>query len=142
MRSHYWQAAFILLAGGLIGVFFIILLRRPLCVESDLPFPESVASAEIVKSGDRAGDAPRYLFGAMGFGALIQILNSDRGLLIFREFTQGFLRFPRWLVRGASGDVIRTAAAFPGPPPASLRPSSASATSSDPSSRRSMPPAA
>jgi putative OPT family oligopeptide transporter len=106
LRSHYWQAAFILLAGGLIGVFFIILLRRPLCVESDLPWPESVASAEIVKSGDRAGDAPRYLFGAMGFGALIEILSSDRGLLIFRDFTQGFLGFPRWLVRGASADVV------------------------------------
>ncbi|MGA2436624.1 MAG: OPT/YSL family transporter, partial [Bryobacteraceae bacterium] len=42
LRTHYWQAAFILLVGGLIGVFFIILLRRPLCVESDLPWPESV----------------------------------------------------------------------------------------------------
>ncbi len=103
LRSHYWQAAFILLAGGLIGVFFIILLRRPLCVESDLPWPESVASAEIVKAGDRASDAPRYLFGAMGFGALIQILKSDRGLAIFREFSQGFLPFPRWLVRPAAG---------------------------------------
>ena len=102
LRSHYWQAAFILLAGGLIGVFFIILLRRPLCVESDLPFPESVASAEIVKAGDRASDAPRYMFGAMGFAALIQILKTDHGLLIFREFSQGFLAFPRWLVRSGS----------------------------------------
>ncbi len=102
LRSHYWQAAVILLAGGLIGVFFIILLRKPLCVEANLPFPESVASAEIVKAGDRASDAPRYLFGAMAFGALVQILKSDRGLLIFREFTQGFLSFPKWLVRGTS----------------------------------------
>ena len=99
LKSHYWQASFILLAGGLIGVFFIILLRRPLCVEAGLPFPESVASAEIVKAGDRASDAPRYLFGAMGFGALVQILKSDRGLPIFREFTQGFLAFPRSVVQ-------------------------------------------
>jgi putative OPT family oligopeptide transporter len=99
LKTHYWQASFILLAGGLIGVFFIILLRRPLCVEAGLPFPESVASAEIVKAGDRASDAPRYLFGAMGFGALIQILKSDNGLPIFREFTQGFLAFPRSVVQ-------------------------------------------
>ncbi len=99
LRAHYWQAAFILLAGGLIGVFFIILLRRPLCVESDLPWPESVASAEIVKAGDGAADAPRYLFGAMAFGGLIQILKSDRGLMIFREFTDGFLAFPRSVIR-------------------------------------------
>jgi OPT family oligopeptide transporter len=99
LKAHYWQASFILLTGGLIGVFFIILLRRPLCVEAGLPFPESVASAEIVKAGDRASDAPRYLFGAMGFGALIQILKSDRGLAIFQEFTQGFLAFPRSVVQ-------------------------------------------
>jgi OPT family oligopeptide transporter len=98
LRAHYWQAAFILLAGGLIGVFFIILLRRPLCVESGLPWPESVASAEIVKAGDRASDAPRFLFGAMGFGALLQILKSDRGLQIFREFSSGFIEFPRAVV--------------------------------------------
>jgi putative OPT family oligopeptide transporter len=99
LRQHYWQASFILLAGGLIGVFFIILLRRPLCVDAGLPWPESVASAEIVKAGDRAKEAPRYLFGAMGFGALIQILKSDHGLAIFQEYTQGFLRFPRSVVQ-------------------------------------------
>jgi putative OPT family oligopeptide transporter len=99
LRSHYWEAAFILLTGGLIGVFFIILLRRPLCVESNLPWPESVASAEIVKAGDRASDAPRYLFGSMAFGGLIQILKSDRGLQVFREFIGGFIEFPRAVVR-------------------------------------------
>jgi putative OPT family oligopeptide transporter len=99
LREHYWQATFILLAGGLIGEFFIILLRRPLCVESDLPFPESVASAEIVKAGDRASDAPRYLFGAMIFGGLVQVLKSDKGLLVFREFMSGFLEFPQAVVR-------------------------------------------
>ena len=59
LRQHYWQATMILLVGGLIGVLFIIVLRRPLCVESDLPFPESVASAEIVKAGEKGSEAPR-----------------------------------------------------------------------------------
>ncbi|HPQ16322.1 MAG TPA: OPT/YSL family transporter, partial [Bryobacteraceae bacterium] len=99
LREHYWEAAFILLAGGLIGVFFIILLRRPLCVDAGLPWPESVASAEIVKASDRSGDAPRFLFGAMGFGAVLQVLKSERGLQIFREFSSGFLEFPRAVVR-------------------------------------------
>ncbi len=99
LRAHYWEASFILLTGGLIGVFFIILLRRPLCVDAGLPWPESVASAEIVKSGERASDAPRYLFGAMGFAALIEILKSERGLRIFRESLSGFLEFPRAVVR-------------------------------------------
>ena len=114
LRAHYWEASFILLVGGLIGVFFIILLRRPLCVEADLPWPESVASVEIVKAGDRAGAASRYIFGAMGFGGLIMILKSDKGLQIFRDYTEGFLAFPKSVVRHFNfdrqpiGDVTHT----------------------------------
>jgi len=99
LRAHYWEATLILLTGGLIGVFFIILLRRPLCVEAGLPWPESVASVEIVKAGDRTGKASRYIFGAMGFGGLIQILKSDKGLQILRDYGEGFWRFPKSVVR-------------------------------------------
>ncbi len=99
LRAHYWQASLILLTGGLIGVFFVILLRRPLCVEAGLPWPESVASAAIVRAGEQAGPAARRLFGAMGLAALIEVLKSDRGLRIFRESVSGFLAFPHALVR-------------------------------------------
>lgn len=94
LRSHYWEASLVLLVGGLIGVFFIVLLRRPLCVEAGLPFPESVASVEIVKAGESADDAPKYIFGAMAFGGIIQILKDSRGLQILREFSEGFIAFP------------------------------------------------
>ncbi len=112
LRQHYWQSMLILLVGGLIGVFFIIVLRRPLCVESDLPFPESVACAEVVKSGQHGGDAPKYVFGAMGFAGLLQVLTSDKGFQIFREYVEGFLAFPRSVVhhfdfdKKPIGDVI------------------------------------
>jgi putative OPT family oligopeptide transporter len=58
-----------------------------------------VASVEIVKAGDRAGQAARSVFGAMGFGGLIQILKSDKGLQIFRDYAEGFWAFPRSVVR-------------------------------------------
>ncbi len=99
LRGHYWQGVGILLAGGLAGIFFIILLRRALCVDAGLPWPESVASYEIVKAGQESGDAPRLVFGGMAFGGLIQILKSDKGLQIFREFSEGFIAFPRSVVR-------------------------------------------
>lgn len=100
LRDHYWEATLVLLTGGLIGIFFIILLRRPLCVDAPLPWPESVASYEIVKAGEvAASGAPKYIFGAMGFGGLIQILKSDKGIQIFREYSEGFLRFPKSLIR-------------------------------------------
>lgn len=99
LRDHYWEAGFILLTGGLIGVFFIILLRRPLAVDAGLPWPESVACVEIVKAGQQAGQAAKAIFGAMGFGALVQVLKSSRGFPIFREYSEGFLAFPPSVVR-------------------------------------------
>jgi OPT family oligopeptide transporter len=99
LRSHYWEATLVLLVGGLIGVFFIILLRRPLCVDAPLPWPESVASYEIVKAGEAsASNAPRYIFGALGFGGLIEVLTDEKGAQIFREYVEGFLRFPRSVI--------------------------------------------
>ncbi len=100
LRNHYWEASFVLLAGGLAGIVFIILLRRPLCVEADLPWPESVASVEIVRAGEEsAGKAPRYIFGAMVYGGLVQILKSDKGFHILKEYAETFWRFPASVVR-------------------------------------------
>jgi len=100
LRSHYWEATLVLLVGGLIGVFFIILLRQPLCVDAPLPWPESVASYEIVRAGEAsASKAPRYIFGALGFAGLIEILTDDKGAQIFREYSEGFLKFPRSVIQ-------------------------------------------
>ncbi len=99
LRGHYWESTVILLAGGLLGIFFIIILHRPLCVESDLPFPESTASAEVVKAGQAgATDAPKYVFGALGLGALIQVLKDGKGFQIFHDTVPGFIHFPRSVI--------------------------------------------
>jgi putative OPT family oligopeptide transporter len=96
LRSHLWEGILILLAGGLLGVFFIIILRRPLCVESDLPFPESTASAEVVKAGQAGStDAPKYVFGALGVGAFLQILKDSKGFQIFQDSVSYFFQFPK-----------------------------------------------
>jgi putative OPT family oligopeptide transporter len=100
LRSHFWTGTLILLAGGLLGVFFIIILRRPLCVESDLPFPESTASAEIVKAGQQSNtDAPKYIFGAMGLGALLQLLKDEKGFQVFQDSVAFFWNFPKSVVQ-------------------------------------------
>jgi len=100
LRGHFWAGTLILLAGGLLGVFFIIILRRPLCVESDLPFPESTASAEIVKAGQHGStDAPKYIFGAMGLGAVLQLLKDDKGFQLFLDSVSFFRAFPKSVVQ-------------------------------------------
>ena len=100
LRSHFWEATMILLAGGLIGVFFIILLRRPLCVDAGLPWPESVACVELVKAGGGEGaGASKLIFGSMGIGALVQFAKSDKGLHILTEYVEGFWAFPKSVIR-------------------------------------------
>ena len=47
----FWQSFFICLSGGVLGVLFTIPLRRALVTNSDLPYPEGVAAAEVLKVG-------------------------------------------------------------------------------------------
>ncbi len=75
----YWETSLILLVGGLLGILFIILLRRTLAVDAGLPFPESRACAEIVKTGQKGDTGARYVFGAMGLGMLIQVFKDPAG---------------------------------------------------------------
>ncbi|MBU4483977.1 oligopeptide transporter, OPT family [bacterium] len=72
--KNYIIATSIMLIGGIIGVLFLTVLRRILVYDASLPFPESVATAEIHKAGRTGGTGAKYLFGAMGLAGLIEIL--------------------------------------------------------------------
>jgi putative OPT family oligopeptide transporter len=47
----FWQSFLICVSGGILGVLFTIPLRRALVTNSDLPYPEGVAAAEVLKVG-------------------------------------------------------------------------------------------
>jgi len=47
----FWQSFLICLSGGVLGVLFTIPLRRALVTTSDLPYPEGVAAAEVLRVG-------------------------------------------------------------------------------------------
>src|SRR5690349_8725225 len=47
----FWQSFLICVSGGILGVMFTIPLRRALVTHSDLPYPEGVAAAEVLKVG-------------------------------------------------------------------------------------------
>ncbi|MEO6525843.1 MAG: oligopeptide transporter, OPT family [Gemmatimonadaceae bacterium] len=65
----FWQTFLICLSGGILGVLFTIPLRRALVTNSDLPYPEGVAAAEVLKVGagtrgetaDESGEAKEGL---------------------------------------------------------------------------------
>ena len=55
----FWQSFLISLAGGTLGVLFTIPLRRALVTNSDLPYPEGVAAAEVLKVGSGTRDGAK-----------------------------------------------------------------------------------
>ncbi len=77
----YFQTTLIAALGGVIGVLFTIPLRRALIVESDLKFPEGVATAEVLKVGESGGAGIRFLvFGSL-VGALFKL--GETGLRLW-----------------------------------------------------------
>ena len=47
----FWQTTLVAIGGGILGVIFTIPLRLAMVVHTDLPYPEGVAAAEILKVG-------------------------------------------------------------------------------------------
>lgn len=92
----YLESTLIMLAGGTLGVLFITFLRRVLVQESDLPFPESVACAELTKAGQAGETGAGYVFGAMGLSALIELFKNDLGFKIIKEYVSGFIPFKKF----------------------------------------------
>jgi putative OPT family oligopeptide transporter len=70
----YWKSTALMMVGSILGVLFISLVRRVMVEDPELPFPESVAAAEIHKAGRRGADAAKYLFWNIGVGGLVYIL--------------------------------------------------------------------
>ena len=82
-----------MLVGGSLGVLFIIILRRTMVEDETLPFPESVAASEIVKAGQGGQTGAGYLFAAMGFAAVWEILKNGYGITLIRDSISKFLAF-------------------------------------------------
>jgi putative OPT family oligopeptide transporter len=50
----YWTTVAVCVIGGTLGVMYSVPLRRALVTGSDLPFPEGVAAAEVLKVGEES----------------------------------------------------------------------------------------
>lgn len=64
------------LCGGILGVLFMIPLRRFLIVQahSVLPYPEGTATAQILIAADKGGAKAKNVFIGMGVGALLKLI--------------------------------------------------------------------
>jgi putative OPT family oligopeptide transporter len=73
---HYAQTVMIAAFGGVLGVLFSVPLRRALIVEQPLQFPEGIACAEVLETGERGGSGVKFMAGAAIASALFKLLQS------------------------------------------------------------------
>ncbi|MGO4306328.1 OPT family oligopeptide transporter [Cupriavidus sp. RAF12] len=107
----FWQTLSICAAGGMLGVIFSIPLRHAMVVKSDLPYPEGVAAAEILRVGSAA---PADAAGKKQATGLADLLAGGVAAGVF-SFAAGGLRVlaegaNAWLAAGAS--VVRLSMGF------------------------------
>ena len=89
-----WQVCLVSFLGGCIGILFILPLRHHFMVENHgiFPWPEATATAEILVTGEKAGNQATELAVAAGIGALYDSLTS-----IFRVMGENLTLKSMWI---------------------------------------------
>ena len=116
----YWKSTAMMVVGSILGVLFVSLVRRVMVEDPTLPFPESLAAAEIHKAGRRGAEAARYLFWNIGVGTVVQLLGTFNLFAVDKDFHVPIGQLGRSSVRlgpAGSTNVIPTGAVsiFAGP---------------------------
>src|SRR5216684_839679 len=101
----FWTSFWICALGGILGVMYSIPLRRALVTNSDLPYPEGVACAEVLKVGVGADAQATAMEDARtGLRAVIvgSVVSAGFALVVAtRIFASDLVRYFRFAERGA-----------------------------------------
>jgi len=86
LNPHPVQTIFICLAGGVLGVLFLIPLRRYFVREmhGQLPYPEATAITEVLVTGEKGGSQAKLLLQATGIAAVYDFFVTT--FQVWREF--------------------------------------------------------
>jgi putative OPT family oligopeptide transporter len=105
----FWMSFGICATGGILGVMYTIPLRRALVTDSDLPYPEGVACAEVLKVG-ASGDSEEHQgaveSGKAGLKAVVTgaIVSAVFAIIVqTKVFAGGLAQYFRVGDRSASG---------------------------------------
>ncbi len=79
---RYFQILVLAFAGGLLGVLFMIPLRKSLIVKEHgvLPYPEGTACADVLIAGEKGGKLAQKVYYGLGIAFLYKLLMSILGL--------------------------------------------------------------
>jgi len=79
---HYFQIFVLALAGGILGVLFMVPLRRSLIVKEhgNLPYPEGTACADVLIAGEKGGKLAQKVYYGLGIAFLYKLFMSILGM--------------------------------------------------------------
>ncbi|MBI5300397.1 MAG: oligopeptide transporter, OPT family [Deltaproteobacteria bacterium] len=81
-QFDYFLILTLTLIGGVLGVLFMIPLRRHLIVQEHgkLPYPEGTACADVLIAGEKGGKLASLVFSGLGFSSFYKLLMNIFGL--------------------------------------------------------------
>jgi putative OPT family oligopeptide transporter len=107
---NYLETTFISLIGGMLGVFWMVPLRRALVVKTDLPFPEGIAVAAVLTTtvgGEHTDEKDRVSGIWLAIGALSAALFKfgQLSLNLFRDTIDGVVDIGKYAIFGKEHDA-------------------------------------
>ena len=86
-QLEYSRILLLAVIGGILGVLFMIPLRRQLIVKEhgNLLYPEGTACADVLIAGDKGGSFASRVFYGLGIGSLYTLLQNSNAFAIIRE---------------------------------------------------------
>jgi putative OPT family oligopeptide transporter len=96
LADNVLTIVFISLLGGFLGILFTIPMRKVMIDELNLPYPEGVASAEVLKtivpkddSAPTTSGGMFYIFSALIVAGMFKLASSEFGLNLWKEKIEG-----------------------------------------------------
>src|SRR2546427_4534714 len=86
-QLEYTRILLLAIIGGILGVLFMIPLRRQLIVKEhgNLLYPEGTACADVLIAGDKGGSFASRVFYGLGIGSLYTLLQNSNAFAVIRE---------------------------------------------------------
>lgn len=105
---NYVNILMLAAVGGILGVLFMVPLRRALIVGEHgvLPYPEGTACAEVLIAGEKGGKMAKYVFSGVAvsglYGIGLKIMKLWEETVVFRTTNRGVAALPASTLPNAS----------------------------------------
>lgn len=106
----YWTTAAITATGGILGVMFSVPLRRALVIDTDLPYPEGRAAAEVLRLGADSREGADE--SARGLSILVWNALASAGFAVLTQMKLAAAEAALWFKAGAGATGISGGLSF------------------------------